>query len=446
MTAAHARVRGIVARAVPTASSWTARRAALAAVALLVAAAPAVGARQATAPAPLASALAEWTAKNPATSVVVWRLDASEPVEVMSYKATTPRRPASTMKVVTAASALLALSPNFQFETRLYTGATATQNGGVLTGRLYLKGYGDPTLASPVYARRYLGGAAAAIGKLAQPLRDAGVTNVRGQIVVDETFFDTLRNVPSWPARYSTECQPLSGMTVNQSYLGDVRKRYVKNPPIATGVRLRLAMKRIGIRHTGSVTAGRAPDQGRLIATVKSPPLHKITRLMLPDSDNFLAEMLTKNVGAYARGTGSTAAGTAHAKTLLGGKGLLSPNDVIEDGSGLGVHNRLTAASLVRVLSAADAEPLWGSALIDALPTGGTGTLKRRFTAAGLRTRVHAKTGYISGTSTLSGVVDSLEGSRYAFAIMMNQGSIRGAKAMQEKIVTLLASGIADNV
>lgn len=437
---------GIVAFAVPTATSWNMRRFALATVALFVVAAPAVGARQATPPAPLASALASWTAGNPATSVAVWRLDAGEPVEVMAYKATTPRRPASTMKVVTAAAALLALSPSFQFETRLYAGAAATQNGRVLTGSLYLKGYGDPTLASPAYARRYMDGAANSIGRLARPLRDAGVTKVNGPIVVDETFFDTLRRVPSWPAQYASECQPLSGMTVNQSYLGDVRRRYVKNPPIATGVRLRLAMKSIGTTQTGTVVAGRAPAQGRLITTVKSPPLSTIVGLMLPDSDNFLAEMLTKNVGAYGRGTGSTAAGTAHARTLLGGKGALGPSDVLEDGSGLGLRNRLTATSLVRVLSAADAEPDWGTALIDALPTGGQGTLKRRFTAAGLKARVHAKTGYISGTSTLAGVVDSPGGARYAFAILMNQGSISGAKATQDRIVTLLASGIADNV
>ena len=431
---------------VPIEFPLTVRRAALAAVALLVAAAPAVGARQAPPPASLASVLASWTAANPGTSAAVWRLDAGEPVEVLAYKATTPRRPASTMKIVTAASALLALSPDFQFETRLYAGAAATQTGRVLTGPLYLKGYGDPTLASAAYSRRYMNGAAGAIAKLVRPLRDAGITKVNGPVVVDETFFDSLRRVPSWPTRYADECQPLSGMTVNQSYLGDVRRRYVKKPPNAAGIRLRLAMKSTGIGLTGAIRAGRAPGEGRLLATVKSPPLSVITALMLPDSDNFLAEMLTKDVGAYARGTGSTAAGTAHARTLLGGKGLLDPADRIEDGSGLGLLNRLTATSLVRILAAADAEPAWGTALIDGLPTGGTGTLKRRFKAPDLRSRVHAKTGYISGTSTLAGVVDSTGGSRYAFAIMMNQGSVSGAKATQDAIVTLLASGIADTV
>lgn len=437
---------GIVALDVPHAFIVIIRRAALAAIALSVAAAPAVGARQAVTPAPLASALAGWTAAHPGTSATVWRLDAGQPVEVLAYKPTTPRRPASTMKIVTAASALLALSPEFRFETRLYAGAAATQTGRVLTGPLYLKGYGDPTLASAGYSRRYLNGAAGAIARLVRPLRDAGVTTLNGPIVVDETFFDGLRWVPSWPARYVDECQPLSGMTVNQGYLGDLRRRYVKKPAQAAGIRLRLAMKATGMRQTGAVTAGRAPSEGRLIATVKSPPLRTITALMLPDSDNFLAEMLTKNVGAYARGTGSTAAGTAHATTLLGGMGLLDPADRLEDGSGLGLFNRLTATSLVRVLAAADAEPTWGRALIDALPTGGTGTLKRRFREAGLRSRVRAKTGYISGASTLAGIVDSTGGSRYAFAIMMNQGSIIGAKATQDTIVKLLASGLADTV
>jgi serine-type D-Ala-D-Ala carboxypeptidase/endopeptidase (penicillin-binding protein 4) len=350
------------------------------------------------------------------------------------------------MKIVTATSSLLALSPTFQFETRLYASVDAVQEGTKLTGTLYLKGFGDPTLANAAYARRYLGGTAGGLAKLTQPVRDLGVRSVNGKIVVDETFFDGVRNVASWPSRYATECQPLSAMTVNQSFLGDVRKRYVKRPPLAAGVRLRQELKLVGIRQTAPIRAGRTPNEGRLLATVKSPQLRRIVAMMLPDSDNFLAEMLTKNVGAYARGQGTTAAGTAHARALLSGKGALDPADVLEDGSGLGIHNRLTATSLVRVLSLADAEPEWGAALIDGLPTGGTGTLKRRFRAAGLRSRVHAKTGYISGTSTLAGVVDSPAGARYAFAIMMNQGSITDAKATQDTIVTLLASGIADEV
>ena len=79
-------------------------------------------------------------------------------------------------------------------------------------------------------------------------------------------------------------------------------------------------------------------------------------------------------------------------------------------------------------------------------PNGRDGNPQAPLSCDGLRSRVHAKTGYISGTSTLAGVVDSPNGTRYAFAIMMNQGSITGAKATQDAIVTLLAAGIADGV
>jgi D-alanyl-D-alanine carboxypeptidase/D-alanyl-D-alanine-endopeptidase (penicillin-binding protein 4) len=432
-----------VAFAPPTARARR-RVAAATALALLAGASTAVGARSAATPPALASALASWTASNPATSAVVWRLDPTGPVEILTYKATVPRRPASTMKLVTATSALLGLSPTFRFETRLYAAATATRSGATLTGPIYLKGSGDPTLATAAYANRYLHGYGANVGMLARQIRALGIRRVTGPLVVDESMLDSLRLGPTWPARYVVECQPLSGLTVNQSFLGEQRGRYVKHPPIAAGGQLRIAMRRVGVVHAGRVVTGRTPARGRLLATVQSPPLRVILGLMLPDSDNFLAEMLAKDVGAYTRGTGSTAAGTAQALKVLTAKGLLGTGDRLADGSGLALEDRLTATSLVRVLAAANAEPSWGGALLSALAHGGEGTLKRRFLAPALRRRVHAKTGYINRTSTLAGVIDSTGGSRYAFAIMMNQGSITEAKATQDRIVTLLARGVAD--
>ncbi len=397
-------------------------------------------------PPELSTLLTKWTTANPATSVAVWRVDpAVEPVEVLSYKADIPRRPASTMKVVTAASALMNLGPEFRFETRLYAGVNAAQTGGVLTGPLYLKGYGDPTLSSPAYARRYLAGVGGNIGKLARPLRDAGITQVSGPLVVDETFFDNARRVPGWPARYNSECQPLSGMTVNQSWLGNEHRRYVKSPPKAAGNQLRFAMTSFGVTHSGAIVTGRAPEQGRLLATSKSPPLRVITRLMLPDSDNFVAEMLTKDVGAYTRSSGSTVAGTEAAASSLEAIGALHAGDRLVDGSGLSRDNQLTATTLVSLLSTANSDPVWGATLIQSLPQGGQGTLKRRFRAADVRKRVWAKTGYINGTVALSGIVRSNGGATYAFSFLMNQGSVSGARDTQDAIVTLLARGIADD-
>jgi len=391
-------------------------------------------------PAQVQRALNQWTAAHPQTGAVVMRLDPTGPTRVASYKAHIPRRPASTMKVMTAASALITLGPTYRFETRLYMGPRPTYSGPILNTPLYLKGYGDPTLATPRYARRYLSGAAGNLTGLIRPLRVSGITRLRGPIVVDESYFDARRRGPGWPARYNIESQPLSAMSVNQSWLGDERRRQVKSPPLAAGTQLRATMRAMGVVQTGPVRVGRAPAQGRHVATVKSPPLSAINRLMLPPSDNYVAEMLVKNMGAYSTGAGTTAAGTRVSAGALAQ--YLTPSDRFVDGSGLDRRNRLTPDSLARVLIAADADPVWGASLISSLPRGNEGTLRRRFASLGGRLR--AKTGYINATSGLAGVVRSRNGTRYVFAFLMNDNSISGARATQDRLVKLLASGAAD--
>lgn len=391
-------------------------------------------------PAQIQQTIDRWATVHPETGAVVWRIDPSGPVQVASFGADVPRRPASTMKVMTAASTLITLGPDYRFETRLYMGVTPTYSGPILNTPLYLKGYGDPTLATPGYARRYLSGTRGDITGLVRPLRSSGITRIRGPIVVDESYFDTVRRGPGWPARYIVECTPLSAVNVNQGWLGDTRRRYVRSPALAAGTSLRATMRAMGVVQTGPVRAGRAPAQGRLVATVKSPPLRAITRLMLPPSDNFIAETLVKDLGAYAAGSGSTAAGTRVSAGALAR--YLTPDDRFVDGSGLDRRNRLTANSLARVLIAAEGDPVWGAALITSLPRGNEGTLRRRFAPIGGRLR--AKTGYINATSSLTGVVQSTGGTRYVFAFLMNDNAISGARDTQNRLVRMLAAGVAD--
>lgn len=385
-------------------------------------------------------ALSSWTSKNPNTSAAIWRLDAAGHREVASYKAAIPRRPASTMKVVTAAASLQAFGPEYRFETHLYMGAAATYSGPVLRTPLYLKGYGDPTLSTVAYSRRHLGRTGSQISTMVAPLRQNGITRIQGPVVVDESYFDTRRKVASWPGRYYGECQPLSALSVNQSYLGDGRGRYAARPQLAAGAKLRDTMRAMKVTHTGGVRVGRTPQQARLVGIAKSPPLRTVTRLMLPPSDNFVAEMLTKNIGAATMNSGTTAAGTRATANLLGR--YLSPTDRLVDGSGLDRGNRLSANSLVKLLAAANADPTWGRALVTSLPRGNEGTLRNRFPALGSRLR--AKTGFINGTSGLTGIVISKNGQRYAFALLMNDSSIGGARATQERLVKMLAAGTAD--
>jgi D-alanyl-D-alanine carboxypeptidase/D-alanyl-D-alanine-endopeptidase (penicillin-binding protein 4) len=207
---------------------------------------------------------------------------------------------------------------------------------------------------------------------------------------------------------------------------------------------MRDALRAVGIRHAGPLRAGRTPTGATTVASVKSPPLRVILRHMNPDSDNFIAETLTKDVGAYAAGVGSTAAGTAYVNRLLRERGIFTGGERLVDGSGLSRADRLTATGLVRLVLAADADPGWGDALLRSLPRGGEGTLVRRLRGSAVRARVRAKTGYINGVSALSGRVVSRRGERYAFSFLMSTSQTTAARAAQDRMVTLLAAGRAD--
>ncbi|MCB9010463.1 MAG: D-alanyl-D-alanine carboxypeptidase/D-alanyl-D-alanine-endopeptidase [Actinobacteria bacterium] len=390
-------------------------------------------------------ALDTWTSAHPNSGVAVWRLDPGRtPVVVAEHRPESPMIPASVMKVVTSTGALLGLGPGFRFTTTVSTTRRATTAGGVLRGPLFLTGAGDPLLSTPAYSRAYLSRLGGNFTRLPAAVRRAGVRRITGPIVVDATIHDRQRVGRGWRSYYTAYSPPLSGLTLNQSHLGDRQGAYAANPERTAGLRLAGELHGLGVTQRSGVRTGRTPTTAVVLGQVTSPRLSGILRVMNTNSDNFIAEMIRKNVGAYAGAGGTSLAGNRATSSLLARHGLISRADRLVDGSGLSRNNRLTANTLVGIFSAANAEPRWGRALINSLATGGSGTLIRRFTAAGIRDRVHAKTGYIDGVSGLAGVVDSPRGVRYAFAFLMNDWDIGGAKATQDRIVTLLASGRMD--
>ena len=393
------------------------------------------------------AALASFGGAHPTTSALVWRLDGSgSGTPVASFRAETARIPASTMKLVTSAGALLQLGPDFRFQTTVVAGPETARRGKALVGPIYLKGAGDPMLATRTYSAAYLSGRGTEMSGLARPLRTRGIRLVRGPIIADERIFDSRRLGPGWPSYYRYYASPLSGLPTNQDYAGNGRNAHVSSPPLAAAQRLKATLRGFGVAQVGALKAGAAPSGGQVLATAESPRLPVILRTMNLASDNFIAETLAKDVGAYASGRGTTRAGLARTHALLAGRGIAGAGDRLVDGSGLSRDNRLSAATLVRLVAAADADPGWGKALIGSLARGGEGTLVRRFTSGPATKRVRAKTGYLEGVSSLAGRVISRRGQRYAFAMLMNTADIGGARVTQDRVVTLLASGSGDQV
>ena len=158
---------------------------------------------------PVQSAISSFGAGSPGTSALVWRLDGSGTgTQVAGFRAETGRVPASTMKLVTSAGALLQLGPSFRFETTVVAGAGTVRRGKALVGPVYLKGSGDPVLATRSYASAYLSGRATQMAALARPLRTRGIRLVRGPIVADERIFDAR---PAGPRTTATTPRPSRG-------------------------------------------------------------------------------------------------------------------------------------------------------------------------------------------------------------------------------------------
>ena len=129
-------------------------------------------------------------------------LDARTGERLYSRNGSEPLLPASNTKIVTGAAALEVLGEDYRFRTEVIRRAAVVD--GVLQGRLYLKGYGDPTLRQADLAR------------LAEQVRDSGITKVTGKLIVDASYFDSQRYNPGWSTGYADEyyAAPIAGLTL----------------------------------------------------------------------------------------------------------------------------------------------------------------------------------------------------------------------------------------
>ena len=159
---------------------------------------------------------------------------------------------------------------------------------------------------------------------------------------------------------------------------------------------------------------------------------------MNADSDNFVAEMVLKGLGATVAEPGSTAAGARLVRSTLRAAGVRLTGVRIADGSGLSRFDRVTASALADILRAGASDPRTGKVFVASLAVAGvSGTLRARLAVRPTRGRIHAKTGTTNRASALAGFV----GRRYVFAIVQNGYPVPywWARLAQDRFVTVLA-------
>jgi D-alanyl-D-alanine carboxypeptidase/D-alanyl-D-alanine-endopeptidase (penicillin-binding protein 4) len=330
--------------------------------------------------------------------------------------------PASNEKLTVTYAALVELGTSYRFRTALL--GVGSQEENVWHGDVFLKGYGDPTLTSPE------------LEGLAEQLTELGITRIDGRVLADESWFDAQRTAPGWKAAFFiNESPPLSALVVDR---GRYDGHTARQPALAAAGQLRRILLRHGIT-AGAVAAGRAPAGAYGLAQIESEPLPDVLKEMDRDSDNFMAELILKEVGAEAGEAGTTGEGVRIVLRDLADAGVPLAGVRMFDGSGLSLDDRLTARALATLLVVAwnDVDlrnPFWA-----ALPVAGVnGTLEDRMRRAPARGAVRAKTGTTNRASALSGYVRD----RYVFAVLQNGWPVStwSARKAQDRFATTLAS------
>lgn len=370
------------------------------------------------------------------TAAFIWDFSAGRPVYALNQDLMLA--PASNMKLVTTLSALNTWGPDHRFKTELYGPDAEVSAGGVLVGDLYLKGYGDPSLSTRDYQRREFGFRTASFENFAKRLKTLKVRKLKGSVLGDESFFDTVRDGPTWTPNLRLESGTLSALTGNESVENG---RRVADPALYAARLMTQALRDRGIKVTGAPGTGLVPDTARLYKQQFSAPLATLLKRLDKNSDNFFAEVITKGFGRQVLGVGSTEAGVDVSRQTLDAMGLEPASYALVDGSGLSYQNRLTAGGLAVLLGAArqraDADVFYDALAI----AGEDGTLAWRMDHTAAQGNARAKTGTLAISVCLSGYVTSANGHVAGYSLLLGGDPVdwyRGETA-QDAVVVMLA-------
>ncbi len=182
-------------------------------------------------------------------------------------------------------------------------------------------------------------------------------------------------------------------------------------------------------------------DPSETLFVHESPELGEILRLLFKESQNQVAEMLLRYMGAVRTDTGSVATGRRVVTQELTSWGIPEDSYIYYDGSGLSRYNYIAPEAVVRLLRTMSRRDEF-EVFYDALPIAGVdGTLQNRMKGTKAEGNARAKTGFISNARALSGYVTTQDGELLAFSIIANNFDtpVRPVEYVQDLVVERLA-------
>ena len=340
--------------------------------------------------------------------MMIYDLDADS--VLFAHNARQLLRPASTMKVLTAVTAIDRLGGSYQFKTELcYTGEVS---GRTLRGNIYLVGGFDPRFNSDD------------MRAFVESIHKMGVDTIRGNIYADKSMKDSNLLGSGWC--WDDDNPTLSPLLIGRKDI--FVERFVGE------------LKETGIIIDATVGEAQRPDDAYCICR-RFHTIDQILMRMLKDSDNLYAESMFYQIAASSGVRHASASDARSIMARLISKVGLNPRRYeISDGSGLSLYNYLSAELEVSILRYAFRNNNIWVHLHPALPIAGVdGTLRNRMRGPFTEGNVYAKTGTLTGVSSLAGYCTAANGHRLAFSII-NQGvqHSRNSRAFQDRVCTVL--------
>ena len=361
--------------------------------------------------------------------------------ELYSIRATTPLRPASTLKLLSTAAIWTSLSPSATMTTSAVAGSGPGQVVLVAGGDTMLaRGAGSPTA---VEGHAGLGDLA---GQVANRLREAGQT--RATVSLDLTYDAG----PRYPATWHM-ADVRAGYTQGVAMVGLAGERPSPGRPSPARPEVEVAKAFVAALQSHGIAArlaasgayaAHAPAGSEVLGEVRSASYLSVLTLALDESDDALLENIARQA-AVAAGRPSTFAGvTSFVLSRLSTLGIDTTGLTLLDASGLSSGNRVTVRALTQVLAlaASGTDPAL-EASVAGLPVSGlTGTLSDRFGSAATRAVAgipRAKTGTLTGTSAVAGTTVDTDGRLLLYAVIADQVPPTGtdaARAALDRLVT----------